>query len=176
MSEPIRAPLSISRHALPAFFELIKTRYEKPLPFVPDDKMYYSEDRFGFRLRIFTLGIDRNFTLLNNFIDEGERMHLDSKLDEGVPALIIPIFGGMAVLLVLLIGLLSKDGPQWFPILWALGFGAMIYVNYHGMLKAGEAAKKKYLKTIQDCIDEAEVTLTQSAPLQSAPSPNEPTP
>jgi len=159
MTEPIRAPLSISRQALPAFFELIKTRYGKPLPFVPDDKMYYSEDRFGFRLRIFTLGIERNFKLIGNFVGDGERLHLDWKLDEGVPALIVPIFGGMIVFFALLFGLLSKDGPVWFILLWAALVGPFLYFHYHGMLRHGEAAQKKYLETVQECIDEAEKSL-----------------
>jgi hypothetical protein len=174
MTEPLRAPLSISRQALPAFFQTIRTRAsDEPPPFFKDDSLRFTREPVGFRLEIHAFGTQHSLT--GNFVGDSERLHLDWTLHAPLPKLVVPVGGGMAVFLVLLIGLFSKDGPQVSALLWAVGFGTIIYINYRAMKSQGDESQRRFLKCVQESIDEAE-RVTQSTPLQSAPVPSEPTP
>lgn len=172
MSEPAHDPLSIPRESLPAFTEAIKRRADPgPYPFFPDNSLRYAVESPGFRLRIHAANA-YHFSLAAQFIEDGARLHLVWKMESKVPAAVVPVIGGIVVFIGLFVGLTSTGGPQWFFLLWAAGFGTVIYINYRKMVNEGIAAQKRFLECIRESIDEAE-RVTHATPRQSALSPSE---
>jgi len=180
MTEPIRAPLSISRQALPAFFTALRSRTAfGPYPFlsVPDESIYLSEESPNFRLKIYTFSDAQIFSLVANFIGNGERLHLDWKLQTATSMKLVLIFGGLAILIILLLGYLAptKKLTQWFDVLFVFIIGGGVYLQYLKWRGVARGTEKRYLDLIQVCIDDAE-RVTHATPRQSVPSPTETTP
>jgi len=166
---------SLPRSAIHAFFAALRANTEPgPVPALPDNAIYCDLEGSQFRLTFYATGMARHFTLVGEFVGD-ERLHLTWKIETALHGSWMTIGGGIVALLVFLMGLTSKDGPQWFTLFWAFPLGAVSYFNYRTLNLAKDDSEKLLLETVQNCIDEAE-RVTQSAPLLSAPVPNEPTP
>jgi len=172
--EPRHDPLSLRRGGIHAFYAALRDNTEPgPVPTFPDNGIYCELRGAEFRLTFFATGPARHYTFVGRFEEHEDRLYLQSHMEAALPAIWITPAGGMAALVVFLIGLTSKDGPQWFTLLWSGIFGAISFVNYHRMGLAMRDTEKLLLDTVQTCIDEAEANL--SAPIQSGSSQPEPT-
>lgn len=175
--EPRHDPLSLPRGGIHAFYAALRDNTEPgPVPTFPDNGIYCELRDTQFRLTFFATGVARHFSLVGRFVENDERIYLDWNMETALPALWMTLGGGFVAVLVFLIGLTSKDGPQWFTLLWSGIFGAISYGNYRTMGLAKDDTQKLLLETVQTCIDEAGAALSQSAPIQLNPAPTEPTP
>lgn len=175
--EPKHDPLSIPRKGIHAFYAALRDNAEPgPLPLHPDNAIYCEVRESQFRLTYFATGVARHFSLVGHFTEHNERLYLDWKTETALQAVWMTLGGGFVAVIVFLIGLTSKDGPQWFTLLWSGIFGAVSYGNYRTMDRAKDDAQKVLLETVKVCIAETEAALSRSATIQSDVSQPEPTP
>lgn len=173
LSSPL---LSFPREALPRFLKALEARTKPasgPYPFIPDESLRYSATKDGFTLKINTAAQTRSYTGRAQFVEEGDRLCINLKLE--------PEFSQQALRVLMGLGLACLFVFAWAtgaPLEFLLMFvpvGAIFFLIHRTISsQALRDATAHMMSCLLECVLETERANSTPPPPPSVPTP--PTP